>query len=325
MNLEAPIGSEDSLLAADGQLDMNFFGGQFRVWTKSHNDIVTAKSRTTPDTWTHYAVTRDVEGVFRIYVDGELEGESAARDMTPFFDLRVGHSTLQGENRGTRGRITELRVWSRARTPDEIRSDFDRSFVGDAALPPSLMTLHGGTSWGEIGGTARVEPSLDAPKFATAAELLQRMEKFARFRTLAESAGDATKGQALFATKCLTCHQQGGQGGRVGPALDGVGLTGVEAILRNVLTPNAAMEGGYRSFRVVTRNGQIVQGLLVSQDANAIVIRQAGTADIRIAARDVAQAGFTSISVMPEGLLEALPPGDVSDLFAYLKTLRGKP
>jgi putative heme-binding domain-containing protein len=128
----------------------------------------------------------------------------------------------------------------------------------------------------------------------------------------------------VFATKCLTCHQQGGQGGRVGPALDGLGLTGVEAILRHVLTPSAAMEGGYRSFRVVTRDGRVIQGLLVSSDTDAIVIRQPDAADIRIAAKDVAQAGFTGISVMPEGLLEAMPPQEVSDLFAHLMSLTGK-
>jgi putative heme-binding domain-containing protein len=142
---------------------------------------------------------------------------------------------------------------------------------------------------------------------------------------LAEAGGDAEKGRQLFATRCLTCHQQGGQGGRVGPVLDGVGVTGIEAILRNVLTPNAAMEGGYRSFRVVTKDGRIVQGLLVSRDANAIVIRQPNTADIQIPAREVAQADSMSISIMPEGLLESLEPNEVSDLFAYLTSLTAKP
>ena len=85
------------------------------------------------------------------------------------------------------------------------------------------------------------------------------------------------------------------------------------------------MEGGYRSFRVVTRDGRVIQGLLVSRDDDAIVVRQPGVADIRIAAQDVAEADFTGISIMPEGLLEALDPREVSDLFAHLKSLRGGP
>jgi hypothetical protein len=322
MNLESPISNQDSLLAADGVLDMNFFGEQFRVWTKSFNDVLVARRKALPGTWTHYAVTRDAEGALKLYVNGELDCEATVRDTTPYRGLRIGYSTPK--DAGTQGRVAEFRVWDRARTADEIRADFDRSYAGEGDRPPSLVTFHGGSSWGELAGQARVEPALDAPRLVTDADVRARAEKFARFRGLAEAAGDVTRGQGLFATKCLTCHHQGGQGGKIGPALDGLGLTGVEAILRHVLTPSAAMEGGYRSFRVVTRDGRVIQGLLVSSDADAIVIRQPDVADIRIAAKDVAQADFTGISVMPEGLLEALQPQDVSDLFAHLKSLTVK-
>lgn len=38
------------------------------------------------------------------------------------------------------------------------------------------------------------------------------------------SAGDATQGQALFASKgCTACHKVGGEGGSAGPELDGIG------------------------------------------------------------------------------------------------------
>jgi putative heme-binding domain-containing protein len=322
-NLEGPISNQDSLLAADSLIDMNFHDGGFRVWTKRHGDIVVAKSRTTPDRWRHYAVTRDTEGMVRIFIDGELDGESRVRDTTAYPGLRIGFSTPRGG--GTRGRLAEVRVWNRARTADEIRDDFDRSYAGDEERPESLVAFHGGAAWGDLTGDARIEPALDAPALVTAGELEQRAEKFAHFRRLAAVGGDPEKGRTLFAGRCLTCHQQGGQGGRIGPALDGLGLTGTEAILRNVLTPSAAMEGGYRAFRVVTRGGRVVQGLLVSQDADAVVIRQPDTADLRIPAPDIAQAGFTGISIMPEGLLEAMSSQEVADLFAYLQTLTAGP
>ncbi len=321
VNLDPKINNEDSLLAADDIIDMNFYGGHLRVWTKQHGDIVVAKAATLPGVWTHYAVTRDAKGELRLYVNGELDAKAknSVRDTSPYRNLHIGSSTpKQG---GTRGRLAEVRVWKTCRTPDEIRADFDRSFVDDDNRPPSLVVLHGGSSWGTLAGNARIEPALDAPKLITAADAQARHERFARFRALAEAGGDASRGKTIFATRCLTCHQQGGQGGKVGPALDGVGITGIEAILRNVLTPSAAMEGGYRNFRVITRDGRVVQGLLVSRDADAIVLRQPDTADIRIASRDVEQADFTSISIMPEGLLEAMTPQDVRDLFAHLKSL----
>ncbi|MFM9194679.1 MAG: LamG-like jellyroll fold domain-containing protein, partial [Planctomycetia bacterium] len=150
VNLEAPVGSEDSLLAKSGLIDMNFHDGMFRVWTMGR-DVVVAQSKTTPDTWTHYAVTRDAEGTFRIYVDGELDAVSTPRETISYAGLRIGASIARG---GTSGRVAEFRVWSTARTADEIRADFDRSY-GDDDRPPSLVSFHGGTSWGELGGGAR--------------------------------------------------------------------------------------------------------------------------------------------------------------------------
>jgi len=156
----------------------------------------------------------------------------------------------------------------------------------------------------------------------TEEESLALAEKFTGLRKLANKAGDAARGQTLFASLCQSCHNVGGQGGQVGPVLSGAGALGVDALLRNIITPNAAMEAGYRAYRAELKDGDVIDGILVSQDAEALVLRRANVDDTRIAQKDVRKAGFTKKSLMPEGLLDALPPGQVSDLFAYLKTLK---
>ena len=82
------------------------------------------------------------------------------------------------------------------------------------------------------------------------------------------------------------------------------------------------MEPGYRVFRVELKDGDVLDGMRVSEDKDAIVLRRPNMEDARIAQKDVRKAGFTKSSMMPEGLLDALKPGQVSDLFAYLKTLK---
>ena len=82
------------------------------------------------------------------------------------------------------------------------------------------------------------------------------------------------------------------------------------------------MEPGYRVFRVELKDGDVLDGIRVSEDTEAIVLRRANMEDTRIAQKDVKRAAFTRSSMMPEGLLDALPPEQVSDLFAYLKTLK---
>ena len=82
------------------------------------------------------------------------------------------------------------------------------------------------------------------------------------------------------------------------------------------------MEAGYRRFRVEIRDGEVQEGLFVLQDENTIVLRQPNSEDLRISRDNIKRAGFTRTSIMPEGLLEGLKREDVSDLFAYLKTLK---
>jgi putative heme-binding domain-containing protein len=156
----------------------------------------------------------------------------------------------------------------------------------------------------------------------TPAEAAAQAEKFARFRTLANTRGNPERGRELFTSVCLACHQQGGRGGPIAPALDGVGLTGVEALLRNLLTPSAAMESAYQTFRVVRKDGSVSDGFLVAETADAVVLRLPGAEDRRIPRAEVRQASFVRRSLMPEGLLEAMAPEQVSDLFAYLKSLK---
>ena len=102
----------------------------------------------------------------------------------------------------------------------------------------------------------------------------------------------------------------------------GRGHKDVDALLRNLLTPNAAIEGGYRKYRVLTRTGRLLEGLLVSEDGDAVVLRQPDRNDFRVPRADILRAGYTATSVMPEGLLEALEPQQVVDLFAYLRSLK---
>ena len=185
------------------------------------------------------------------------------------------------------------------------------------------MLYHGaGETWGKLHGNARVEHTGDLPPVQTEAEAKALEGKFAQFRALANQSGDLARGQQIFVNICAVCHSVKGEGGMIGPVLDGAGANGVEALLRNILTPNAAMEAGYRRFRVETRDGEVLEGMLVAQDASAIVLRQPRTEDQRIPHSNIRRGCYTRFSMMPDGLLEGLKPEDVTDLFAYLKTLR---
>jgi putative heme-binding domain-containing protein len=300
---------------------LNFHDERFRFFAgNDHRDVAVANRKMSAGSWTHLAVTRDGAGEFRIYVNGELDTVGTKRTMDAFEGLDVGR-TIPGAG-GTAGELAEFRVWDRARTAVEILANFDRSLAG-GNLPEGLVYHFDGQekAGGPLRGRARVEGTLDGPSLMTAEEARAVREKFERFQQLTQTRGRVKAGRALFETACLVCHQVGGQGSNLAPPLDGAGHRGTEGLLRALLTPSAAVEAGYRKFQVETRDGEIHEGFLVARDAGEIVLRQPNAGEVRLEADTVKRARFTRFSLMPEGLLEAKRPEQVSDLFAFLRTL----
>jgi putative heme-binding domain-containing protein len=71
------------------------------------------------------------------------------------------------------------------------------------------------------------------------------------------------------------------------------------------------------------KNGDLIDAFFISEDKDAVVIRQAGLPDRRMNKADIRSTQFIRRSLMPEGLLDALQDQQVADLLAYLMTLKG--
>jgi putative heme-binding domain-containing protein len=190
--------------------------------------------------------------------------------------------------------------------------------MGSAA---GLVQSWSGTNWPKPTGKARVAKTTDFPNLMTPEQAKEMDAKFAKFTALGQVKGDASKGKVLAAV-CMGCHQMNGVGGQIGPNLSGIGAMGLDAILRNLLTPNAAMEAGYRVYQVTLADGSVKQGFLAQQDEQALLLRLPGLEDQRIPKASVRAAQFLKRSLMPEGMLEALPPEMVSDMLTYLQSVK---
>ena len=318
VRLDPKIDNTDSLIGNPASLDANFFDSRFRVYVGGAiHDAVVARKPMTPEVWTHIAFTRDAEGWLRIYLNGEFDNASVMKVPSKFEHLAVGRSNPSG---GTAGEFAEYRIWRVCRTADEIRAN--ANLILDAqAGGVDLIYLGSGANWGQFNGKAHIDRTSDLPPVVTMAEAKGLESKFAQIRALANQPGDLARGKQVFANTCGICHTIKGEGGKIGPVLDGAGANGVEALLRNILTPNAAMEAGYRRFRVETTGGDVVEGLLAAQDADSVTLRQPNTEDQKFLRTQLKRAGFQKTSIMPEGLMDGLQPAQISDLFVFLKTL----
>jgi putative membrane-bound dehydrogenase-like protein len=312
------IGNADGFLGAPGQLDINFFGGKFRVYAYPPlGDVVVAKKPITPGVWTHVAAVRDAQGRWSLYIDGEQDNVATKLAPAPLKDLRIAWSGAKG---GTQGSLAEYRLWNRARTPDEIRHDYDRG-VGNPKPDDLVFSNAGGGDWGTLQKGAQVAKTSDLPPMLSADEAAALDAKFAKYRALANQPGDAARGQRVAAL-CMACHLINGQGGNIGPNISGAGAMGQEALLRRLITPNASMESAYHVYRVNLRDGGIREGFFVREDKDAVVLRLPGVEDQRIPRGDILETKFLRRGMMPEGLLETMTSRQVSDLFAYLMTLK---
>ncbi len=319
IRLEEGITNADSILGAKGSFDCNFHDAKLRIWTgPGLGDVLIAKKPILPLTWTHVAITRDERGYFAIYLNGELDNHRGRPFKDPIRGVKIGWSNPP---RGTRAALCEYRVWNRCRTAAEIRDHFDHRLAG-SPRPEGLMHYFAGDDWGKLNGSARLARTTDFPALLSDEEMQALQKKFTHYRGLQRQTGDSGRGRAVFEKNCMNCHSVQGAGGQIGPTLSGAGAMGEETLLRSLLTPSAAIEPGYRLFRIMFKNGTIKEGYLVRQDNDVIVLRREGSEDETIPHGDVEFAGFIKRSVMPDALLDALPQQDVVDLFQYLKTLK---
>jgi putative heme-binding domain-containing protein len=128
----------------------------------------------------------------------------------------------------------------------------------------------------------------------------------------------------IFAKTCLLCHMVEGQGRQVGPDLSGSAGRPKEALLVDVLDPSRQVSPDFISYTLVTTDGQLLTGLIVSETAASATLRRAGEADDTVLRSQIKDLRAEGKSLMPEGLEHGLTPRDMADLLSFLQKPEGR-
>lgn len=136
------------------------------------------------------------------------------------------------------------------------------------------------------------------------------------------------RGREIFTSdSCIVCHRFGNHGGSVGPDLTAVASRyGSRDILESILLPSKVINEQYQNINLILRDGDVVAGRILHEDAQKLVVRSdpmAGTT-MEIPAAAVVSRRVSKISPMPEGLVNNLTREEILDLIAYLQS-GGKP
>ena len=129
-------------------------------------------------------------------------------------------------------------------------------------------------------------------------------------------------GQAVFRqTGCSQCHRFAGEGGSVGPDLNGVGRRlAPRDVLESIVLPSKVIAEGYATAEVETKSGEVITGRVEREDDRVVVIRplSATEAAVTLQKTDIRRRALSQISNMPTGIVNTLSETQVLDLLAYL-------
>ena len=136
--------------------------------------------------------------------------------------------------------------------------------------------------------------------------------------------GSVLAGAKVFAKSCAKCHKLDGQGHEVGPDISDVRNRSHEALLYDILDPNRKLEPRYTDYSVLTEDGRVLNGLMVSETAAAVILRQAEGKQEVIARNQIDEIRASGKSLMPEGVEKEVNVQQMADLLKFLKS-RGQP
>lgn len=153
---------------------------------------------------------------------------------------------------------------------------------------------------------------------ATTEQMEQEIQRLATVITAEH--GSPYDGKRLYKQSCAKCHLLFGEGGETGPDLTAYQRGDLAAMLLSVVNPSAEIREGFESYVLVTSDGRALSGLLMEQDPQVVVVRDAEGQTTAIEREQIDELSVQPRSIMPEGLLSELNDQQIRDLFAYLRS-----
>ncbi len=170
------------------------------------------------------------------------------------------------------------------------------------------------------------------PVRQAARPLLDRLEKsqaeqLAKAESIAKlvSTANPQRGLQVFGSQkaaCTACHKAANVGGITGPALKGIGARRSERdLIESIIFPNASLVQSYETWKVLTDDGQILNGVLIEDRPDEVVLSGGIDKSFRIPRSSIEEMSRSDQSIMPTGLDKLITDQEFADLVAFLKSL----
>ena len=132
----------------------------------------------------------------------------------------------------------------------------------------------------------------------------------------------AEAGQVIFIQNCSMCHQISGNGGLVGPQLDGIGNWGQKALTEKILNPNGNISQAFQTYTITLKNGQVLTGLYRREEGNILVFANPGGQEFSVAKSEIKERRASKYTLMPDQFSKTIAKKDFDALIKYLLTVK---
>ncbi|MEY4938399.1 MAG: hypothetical protein RIQ93_134 [Verrucomicrobiota bacterium] len=146
-----------------------------------------------------------------------------------------------------------------------------------------------------------------------------RMQVYRTYRETLKSEGKIAQGREVFTRACSACHTYNGAGGKVGPDITGLRNQPAETLLLHIVVPNFEITPGYQAFSATTQDGRNLTGWLVAEGDNSVTFRTVGGTDETVLRSNIGSLTTIPVSLMPDGLEQAMTNDEISNLISYIK------
>lgn len=196
-----------------------------------------------------------------------------------------------------------LRKWSPEQADDESQSTADRL----AAWQKWYATLFPDRPPAEL-------PKATAENKHNLSELLKHLSSEEGKR------GSTSRGMTVYTkANCMKCHKLGTRGESVGPDLTNLAKRFTKKeVLESILYPNHVISDQYASKTLTLKDGRTLSGIVGSGSAGETTVTLNDGTKKTVKNDLIEETAPSRVSIMPEGLLNAFTPQDISDLLAAM-------
>src|SRR5262249_47080284 len=122
---------------------------------------------------------------------------------------------------------------------------------------------------------------------------------------------------------CAACHTAAGFGEKIGPDLSKIGNIRTEAdLLESIVFPSNSLVRGYESFVVNLKDGKSHSGMIRRETGDPVHLITSDRTELRIPRAKMESLEPSRVSIMPQGLDSQLTRQELSDLIAFLRSLK---